>query len=347
MKRILVVLMFSAIGLTVANIEQARPDERKPPAEFLASLPIPSGDPSLWQWDASIRDRVIEVLGSEGELCLHHPSETVVPNGMEYPRTTEGLPPPVGRGSGGVLYLNWTTGLKMLMDLSIDVTFHTEPKPAGSVYLQLYDFPMIVPGTNIKVGQYFGFQYWFDKGQLKTQFIWSRWNTRDKADAWVADGGWIESASYENDFVGIRYPYQWNKGTYTVHLAMRESDTAGTWYEMRIYDHQKSEWKKIGRLRFPRSADSPPFLEDNGGSWVEVFGGTESSKDIGLFHFSIGGVYTCGRTVRARKVDLRYADGTPNCDMAIDADGRRVHVMYGGQTRRVTPPDKYTIRTEE
>jgi hypothetical protein len=346
MKSILAALVVLTIGAIDRNTVLSRPAEKKPSADFLASLPIPSGDPSLWQWDASTRDHVVGFLGSEGDLSLHRPTETVIPISMEYPRTLEGPPPPVGQGSGGVLYLNWTTGLKRLMDLSIDVTFHTEPKPAASVYLQLYDFPMVVPGTSVKVGQYFGFQYWFERGQLKTQFIWSRWNTRDKADAWVADGGWIESAGYEGDFVGIRYPYQCSKGTYTVHLAMRESDPVGTWYEMQIYNHQKSEWKKIGRLRFPRSADGLPFLEDNGGTWVEVFGGTKSSEDIGLFHYSIGGVYTCGRTVRARYVELKYADGTPNCDVAIDADGRRVHVMYGGQTRRVTPAGKYLIRTE-
>ena len=319
-------------------------------AAFFSDLPVPSGDPSRWQWSKSTAARVIEFLGYEGQLVAHRPGP-VAPRSLAFPRHRGKAekPPADGRGLGGVLYLNWTTGLKTLTDLSVDVTFHTEQKPSAAVYLQLYDFPLIVPGTDVKVGQYFGFQYWFEKGQqLKTQFIWSRWNTRDKANAWVADGGWIESAGYENDFVGIRYPYQWGKGTYTAHVMMRETDEVGTWYELRIYDHQKAEWKKIGRLRFPKVGDRLPCFEDNGGSWVEVFGGTRSSQDVGLFHYSIGGVYTCGRTVRARQVELRYADKlpVPNCNVAVDPDGRRVHVMYGGQTVRTTPPGKYRLKPE-
>jgi hypothetical protein len=345
MKAMVAALLFTAIGLVERSTAAESQAILRDQADYLARLPIPINNPSGWQWDAPTSGRVIKILGWDGPLNPHRPG-AVIPTSLEYPRSTGKSPPPAGRGLGGVLYLNWTTGLKMLMDLSIDVTFHTEPKPSASVYLQLYDFPLIVPGSNIKVGQYFGFQYWFDKGQLKTQFIWSRWNTRDKANAWVADGGWIESAGYENDFVGIRYPYQWTKGTYTVHLAMRETDAVGTWYELRIYDHQKLEWQKVGRLRFPTTTDGLPFFEDNGGSWVEVFGGTKSSEDIGLFHYSIGGIYTCGRKVRARQVELRYAERTPNCDVAIDPDGRRVHVIFGGQTRRTTPPGKYRIKPE-
>jgi hypothetical protein len=345
MKVVMVTLLLAAVVLAERSRAGESQAKLQDQADFLARLPIPTNNPSAWQWDTPTTDRVIKILGCEGPLNAHRPGATI-PASLAYPRGSVGSPPPAGRGHGGVLYLNWTTGLKLLMDLSIDVTFHTKPTPVGSVYLQLYDFPLIVPGSAIKVGQYFGFQYWFEKGELKTQFIWSRWNTRDKANAWVADGGWIESAGYENDFVGIRYPYAWTKGTYTVHLAMRESDAVGTWYELRIYDHQKSEWKKIGRLRFPRTEQGLPFLEDNGGSWVEIFGGTKSSQDIGFFHYSFGGVYTCGRKVRARQVELRYAESTPNCDVAVAPDGRRVHVIYGGQTRRTTAPGKYRLKPE-
>ena len=128
---------------------------------------------------------------------------------------------------------------------------------------------------------------------------------------------------------------------------MRDSDAVGTWYELRIYDHKKSEWTSVGRLRFPRTEGGLPFLEDGGGSWVEVFGGTKTSEDIGLFHFSVGGVHTCGRRVRAREVELRYAERTPNCNVAIDPDDKRVHVVYGGQTRRTTPPGKYNLRADQ
>jgi len=238
-------------------------------------------------------------------------------------------------------YVNWTLGLKKLADLSIDITFHTEPKPSAAVYIQLYDFRIG------KTGQYFGFQYSFKNGEeLKTKFIWSRWGTRDEADAWAPEEGWIESAGYEGDFVGIRYPYAWTKGTYTVHLMMRETDEVGTWYEMRIYDHQQEEWTTIGRLRFPGADGELPFIKDGGGSWCEVYGGTKSSDDIGGCHLSYGGVYACGRTVAAREVRLSYGKTTPNSNISIDPDGRRVHVKYGAETRRLTPKGKYKLKRE-
>ena len=210
MKVVWLALLLTPLG----NIEVIAADGKEPRlpnhAAFLANLPIPKGDPARWQWREPTSLRVIQLLGWQGPLSAHHPGR-VVPRTIEYPLETGGTPPEVGRGHGGVLYLNWTTGLRILMDLSIDVTFHTEPKPAAAVYLQLYDFPVVVPGSSSKVGQYFGFQYRFEKGKLKTQVIWTRWKTRDKANAWVAAGGWIESAGYEDDFVGIRYPYEWTR----------------------------------------------------------------------------------------------------------------------------------------
>jgi hypothetical protein len=315
-------------------------------AAYLGNLPIPDQDPSGWQWSAQDYAQVLQILGSSAPLHTHRPG-SVRPSALVYPGATNGPAPGVGTGYGGVLYLNWNTGLRHMPDLSMDVTFHTPPIPAGAVYLQLYDFPMVVPSTDIKVGQYFGFQYWFDDQQkLQTQFIWSRWNSTNKSDAWVADGGWIEAASYENDFVGIRYPYRWTAGTYTVHLAMRRIDEVGAWYDMQVYDHQMSQWKKIGGLRFPRTASGLPLLENNGGSWVEVFGGTTSSQDLGLMHYSFGGVYACGRRIRAKSVNVVYDERTPNSNVAINPDGRRVHVVYGGQTARTDPPGEHLLKPE-
>src|SRR5439155_22834298 len=110
---------------------------------------------------------------------------------------------------------------------------------------------------------------------------------------------------------------------------------------------QKSEWTKIGRLRFPKTTEGLPFIEDGGGSWCEVFGGTKTSKDIGLFHLSYGGVYTCGRAIAAREARFSYGKDTPNCDIAMDQDGKRVHVMFGGETRRTTPGGTYRLQAEK
>ena len=335
----------TVLAVTVSSIvvHAEKPLDRKQDAEYFSHLPVPDTDPSKWQWAPSVGQKVIQMLGSGGTpISLHYP-RTVIPQNDAYPvDVSRGKAPGVGRGHGGMTYVNWTLGMKRMVDLSVDVTFHTEPLPSAAIYLQLYDFKI---GNT---GQYFGFQYAFrDKAQLETKFIWSRWGTRDKADAWVAEGGTIESAGYEGDFVGVRYPYAWGKGTYTVHVMMRDTDAVGTWYEMMIYDHQMKKWTKIGRMRFPRADGGLPFIEDGGGSWCEVFGGTKSSEDIGLFHLSYGGVYACGRTVAAREVRFSYGKDTPNCDISLDPDGRRVHVMYGGKTRRLTHEGTDKLKMEK
>jgi hypothetical protein len=310
-------------------------------AEYFSKLTVPSGDPTLWQWPPSIAQRVLEILGAEGKLYRHNPREAE-PESYEYPfPVREAESPPTGRGHGGMTYVNWTFGMLKMIDLSIDVTFHTEPQGPAAVYIQLYDFPIG------ETGQYFGFQYSLaQSGELRTKFIWSRWGTRDKANAWVSDGGWIESAGYEGDFIGIRYPYMWCRGTYTVHLFMRETDEVGTWYEMHIYDHGKSEWVKVGRLRFATVEEELPFIKDGGGSWCEVYGGTTLLRDIARFHVSYGGVYTCGRTIEPKEARFSYGDRTPNSDISIDPDGRRVHVLYGGATTRRTPAGIYGLGEE-
>lgn len=340
MNRVVVGLIL-AMAVATGAARAGTPSGKKQDPEYFARLPVPAGDPSRWQWPPSVSQTTMRMLAPEGPVTRHHP-KTAAPRNDAYPEDlSKGKPPGVGRGHGGMTYVNWTLGLKKMADLSVDITFHSDPVPAAAVYLQLYDFKIG------KTGQYFGFQYAFgNKGQPETKFIWSRWETRDKADAWVAEGGTIESAGYEGDFVGVRYPYAWGKGTYTVHVMMRETDAVGTWYEMMIYDHRMQKWTKIGRLRFPGVDGGLPFIEDGGGSWCEVFGGTKSSEDIGLFHLSYGGVYTCGRTVAAREVRFTYGKDTPNCDISLDRDKRRVHVMYGGTTRRLTPAGTYKLGRE-
>lgn len=338
--RFIASIMAAAVSASVVAAEE--PPGRHRDAEFFARLPEPDTDPSLWQWPLSLRQPIIRMLGSEGPVHRHYAGK-IRPGNEAYPvAMLGGKAPALGRGHGGMTYVNWTLGLKKLVDLAVDVTFHTEPRPPAAVYLQLYDFKIG------KTGQYFGFQYAFGEGgKLKTTFIWSRWATRDKADARVAEGGTIESAGDEGDFVGIRYPYAWGQGTYTVHVMMRETDAVGTWYEMKIFDHQGKRWRTIGRLRFPEADGGLPFIEDGGGSWCEVFGGTRSSADIGLFHLSYGGVYTCGRTVAAREVRFSYGNATPNCNISLAPDGRRVHVMYGGKTQRSTPAGSYHLTEEQ
>lgn len=308
---------------------------------FLTSLPNPEGDPSVWTWPEDLSQKVQDFLGKREELYRHYPKK-VTPDSLNFPYSLdENQKPDIGNGHGGLLYINWTFGMNKLMDLSIDITFHTAPSGPEGVYIQLYDFKIG------KTSQYFGFQYAQSKNnEIETKVIWSRWNTRDKSNARVAEGGWIEEAGYENDFVSIRYPYKWNQGTYTVHIYPSEADKIGVWYDMMIYDHSKNYWMKIGGLRFPLDDGQIPFLEDGGGSWCEVFGGVKNSTEISKFYLSFGGIYTCGRTIGAKRVKIKYSDKAPNSNISIDPNGRRIHVIYGGNINRITNPGFYELQKE-
>mgnify|MGYP001597398985 CR=1 FL=1 len=164
------VAMILTVAVTASVAHAGGPSDKKRDAEYFARLPVPASDPSKWQWASSVSQTTIKMLDAGGQLSRHYP-KTVMSRNDAYPvDVSRGKAPAAGRGHGGMNYVNWTLGLKKLVDLSVDITFHSDPLPTAAVYLQLYDFKIG------KTGQYFGFQYAFgDKGQPETKFIWSRW----------------------------------------------------------------------------------------------------------------------------------------------------------------------------
>jgi hypothetical protein len=307
--------------------------------QVFSSLPVPDGNPSDWAWPEDVSENLCKALGATANIIRHSPSPI---RSIEFePQVNSGCGHniPVGPGHGGFAYVNWTFGIPQIVDISFDITFHQEPTGPAGVYIQLYDFRI---GTT---AQYFGFQHSLEQNKITTKFIWSRWGTRDKANAQVADDGeTVSEKECGDDFIGLRFPYQWGQGNYTVHLAMRDVDAEGSWYELKIFNYKLSEWTVIGRMRFPFVAGQLPFINDGGGSWCEVFSGTKDSNDIAPFHLSYNGIYTCGRTVAARQAKTSYLDAVPNSDISLDDDQRRIHVRYGGDTTRITGPSVFDLK---
>jgi len=311
--------------------------------KFFAAAPEPRDNPSAWRWPDTVANEARALLEITAPYP-HFPSRTVAPATLTPPFSyREGRKAADAmRGQGGVAYINWQFGIGRIPDISIDFTLHKTLRPPGDIYLQLDDAPIG------RTPQYFGLQCSFDhNGNPVTTFIWSRWLTNDTANAWVAPGGHITSLANEGQYICIGCPYKWGQGTYTVHLLMRETDQVGTWYEIRIFDHQTCSWTKAGRMRFPPVDGAPPLLAEAGASWLEIIGGTRNSRDIAENHISFGGAYTCGRTVATQKIATAYNDREcPNSDVSIDPDGRRVHLHYGGDTRRRTKAGTYPLKEE-
>ncbi len=328
------------VGEAVGDVVELLRDPRKRDAFWLARLPVPDRDPSRPTWNEAETKRAIEILGSEGELRRVTRTRPV-PGSLDLPfDPREGTPPSRNREHlempQGMTYQNWTMGMQAMADIWVDFTIHTEPKGPAGIYLQLWDSAI---GS---WGQYLGLQFREDGGRIRTNTIWSRFGNQDTSDLDLdPENGYSEAAGYEGDFISLRNRYDWEVGTYTVHVHLDALDLKGVWYRMRIYDHRRDTWTVLGRMRFPYEKDGGiPWIQDRGGSWQEVFSGVDRPGQIPAMHVSVGGVYTCGRRVAARSVRTSYAPAIEgleegpldNVDVSVDPETHRVHVRFGGRT---------------
>ena len=164
--------------------------------------------------------------------------------------------------------------------MTFDFTIHNDPGDFSDEY-GLY--LMLCYGFIGNVDFYFGLQT--DVGGHPENvggkgFVFSRWETRDLANARVADSeeGWAESAGHEGDFIGVRRRYNWGAGEYRVSFAPDGADSEGEWFGVWITDKATYETTWIGSLKFPyengRAAIGSQVytnMEIYGGSQIQAF----------------------------------------------------------------------------
>ena len=86
--------------------------------------------------------------------------------------------------------------------------------------------------------------------------IFSRWGKKTLSYDFArkAANGLVESAGYEGDFVSVRRPIKWTKGTYTYRLVkadyQKANDREYTWINVMLNDHQTGRLHYGGSLRF-------------------------------------------------------------------------------------------------
>ena len=162
---------------------------------------------------------------------------------------------------------------------------------------------------------------WMGKG-----LIFSRWGTRDLADA--RTDGFTQSSGHEGDFIGVRRLYEWGAGDYEVRFAPDGEDPEGRWFGLWITDLEDGTTTWIGSLRFPLGSrvDAPTY------STVEIYGRPLRPIDIPVWHVSMKPPTFDGEPAKMgfSEYDV-FSVGTLNTDIVFDGE---LHIHVGGATER-------------
>ena len=237
-------------------------------------------------------------------------------------------------------------GREGIKELTFDFTIHNDPGDFSDEY-GLY--LMLCHGFIGNVEFYFGLQT--DVGGHPENvggkgFVFSRWETRDLANARVADSeeGWTQSSGHEGDFIGVRRAYDWGAGEYRVSFAPDGADSEGEWFGVWITDKATYETTWIGSLKFPyengRAAIGPTvytIMEIYGGSQIQAF-------RIPEWHVSLK--RPLGDGLESGWFESGYAafgSEMENADVRYDSADGEVHIVAGGAVERTTPAQVVTF----
>lgn len=219
--------------------------------------------------------------------------------------------------------------------IEIDFTIHNNV-PAWSDHNGLY---LMLAHTRIAdVGFYFGFQtnVWRpgvgSTGRKAVTF--SRWETRDLANARIAPNGFAQSSGHEGDFIGVRRFYEWSDGAYRARLARTDSDSGGDWFGLWITDIDQERTTWMGSLRFPRSSAEPAQIHPHFASILEVYGPPIRPAHIPELHVSItvprGDGDATPIYADALYPNWPHDDEIRNKEIWYQADENAVHMRVGG-----------------
>ncbi len=207
---------------------------------------------------------------------------------------------------------------------SVDVTI-SDNLPEG---VRLYISPIGLGGFG-KQNFYGGIQTMAD-GNTKSDrklraigpgFLFSMWGQRDYDAIRPADGGFCQSSGHEGDFVSVRRPYAWKKGTYTYRLVKMDKEIVGgepqTWVGAFVYSHDKDENIFVGALRF--HGDSL-VLSRHVASFVEIYGPRIPLSDIPKLTVTFGNLMLNGKPVEKPTAEAVYSEGVPDYADAVGKD---------------------------
>ena len=154
-------------------------------------------------------------------------------------------------------------------------------------------------------------------------------------------GGFCQSSGHEGDFVSVRRPYEWHKGTYTYKIVRMDREVVdgkpATWVGVFVYSHEKDENVFAGALRFP---GDDLVLSRKLASFVEVYGRRVPVADIPRVTVTLGNLAVNGESVKVVSAEAIYTKNVPDYADAEVKDGRLVITV--GQS--VAGRTKQTVR---
>jgi hypothetical protein len=152
--------------------------------------------------------------------------------------------------------------------------------------------------------------------------LFSMWGQRSFDAIRPADGGFCQSSGHEGDFVSVRRPYKWQKGTYTYRLVKMDKETVDgqpqTWVGAFVYSHDKDENIFVGALRF--HGDSL-VLSRHVASFVEIYGPRIPLSEIPKVTVTFSKLTLNGQLMEKPTAEAVYPDGVPDYAEATGKDG--------------------------
>ena len=176
-----------------------------------------------------------------------------------------------------------------------------------------------------------------DRINLGKGGIFSRWGKGSLSvdQARGAEDSHYEAAGYEGDFVSVRRPFAWNKGTYTWSLRACDTETAGTnvftWIGCFVTAHDTGLTRYIGSLRFEGS-DLTFWAEHS--AFVEVYSTAQIHRsEIPEVKVTFGYPRVNGQKPGFKSASVNHPgpgdrSGAPDCATAA-ADGANIVVAVG------------------
>ncbi|WP_169978413.1 DUF3472 domain-containing protein [Tautonia rosea] len=153
-------------------------------------------------------------------------------------------------------------------------------------------------------------------------FLFSMWGERRLDAIRPSAGGLLQSSGHEGDFISVRRPHAWSKGTYTyrlVRMDREEIDGAPfTWVGAFVYSHERHENIFIGALRVP---GENLVLKPSIANFVEIYGPLRPVSEIPELTVTFGPPVINGRPAPLRRATAVYPNGVPDVADAVAKDG--------------------------
>jgi hypothetical protein len=211
---------------------------------------------------------------------------------------------------------------------SIEVTISEDVSPEVNLYIA-----PIGRGDFGKTTFYGGIQTQADGNTKKDQrlrkigpgFLFSMWGERSYDAIRPSEGGLCQSSGHEGDFVSVRRPYPWKKGTYTYRIACMDREVIDekpyVWIGAFVYSHEKGENIFVGALRFH---GENLVLSRNLANFVEVYGARRPVSDIPKLVVTFGNLKVNGQAVQKPAAHAIYPKGVPDYAEAVAQDNKIV-----------------------